>query len=139
MSKATFIRLASVIEECVVDDEFKSELKIRTNKNRTSKATDFRGGEISGETRLAIATIMLSGASYLNLLMVYGVFTSDLHTSFNTVIKWINDTLKIPLVTSLMNEDQAFFQHLSNDFSIDSDEKFAGCIEAIDGLAVKVL
>ena len=128
MSKATFIRLASVIEECVVDDEFKSELKIRTKKNRTSKATDFRGGEISGETRLAIATIMLSGASYLNLLMVYGVFTSDLHTSFNTVIKWINDTLKMPFVTVLMNEDHTFFQHLSNEFCVDSDEKFVGCI-----------
>ena len=84
-------------------------MKIRTNKNRTSKATDFRGGEISGETRLAIAIRMVSGASYLNLLMVYGVCTSDLYTPFNTAIKWINDTLKIPLVTALMNEDQAFF------------------------------
>ena len=70
MSKPTFTKIASVIEECVGDDEFKSELKFRTNKNRTSKATDFRGGEISGETRLAIAIRILSGASYLDLLMV---------------------------------------------------------------------
>ena len=50
MSKATFTKLASTIEEYVGDDEFKSEeLKTRALKKRTSKATDFRGGEISGE------------------------------------------------------------------------------------------
>ena len=137
MSKATFTKLASVLEECVGDDEFKSELEIRTNKNRTRKATDFRGGGISDETRLTIAIRMLSSASYLDLLMVCSVCTSDLYTSFNTAIKWINDALKMPLATALINEDKALFQHLSNGFSVDSDEIFVGCIGAIDGSAVK--
>ena len=48
MNKATFTKLASAIEECVGDNEFKSELKARTNKKRTSKPIDFRKGEISG-------------------------------------------------------------------------------------------
>ena len=103
-------------------------MKTRTKNKRTSKATDFFGGKISGETRLGIAIRMLSGAFYLDLHMVYDVDTGDLHTSFNTVIKWINDTLKMPFVTVLMNEDHTFFQHLSNEFCVDSDEKFVGCI-----------
>ena len=66
---------------------------------------------------------MLSGASYLDPHMIYGVGISDAYTLFNTAIKWINETLKMSVVTALMNEDQVFFQCLSNKFSVDSDEK----------------
>ena len=88
--------------------------------------------------KLAIAIRMLSGASYLDLYMIYSAGTSDLYTSFNTAIKRINDTLKIPLVTALMNEVQAFFQYLLNEFSVVSEEKFVGWIGTIDKLAVKI-
>ena len=45
--------------------------------------------------------------------MIHGVSTAAIYESFKDVTNWINETLSMPLVKVLMEEDEAFFQKLS--------------------------
>jgi hypothetical protein len=53
------------------------------------KGSEFHGGVISGELKLAMTIHMLAGASYLDLLDTYDVGSGSVFTSFHQAISWI--------------------------------------------------
>lgn len=60
------------IKNIVGDHLFKLERIVRGTK-KTKEATDLHGGEISWELRTAVYLIMITGASYLDIIMIYDV------------------------------------------------------------------
>ena len=135
LPQASFYNLCTKIENSIGDELFKSKRKVRPSK-KTQEATDFRGGEISGEVRLAVYLTMMAGASYLDIFMIYDVHNRQIYNSFEMVVGWVNSTFSYPFVMALQNEDHAFFEELSAAFSGDSGGVYTGCIGAIDGLAL---
>ena len=138
MKKISFHKLCLLIETNVGKDVFKSEKHTTNYHSKTEAATNFRGGEISGEIRMAIFLRLLAGASYLDLFMLYDVSTKSVYNSFKKAIYWVNTTLKFRLVQALQEEDKYYFEQLSNSFGLDSQGEFMGCIGALDGLAIKI-
>ena len=55
--------------DCIGGDEFKSESNTKTLK-KTNEAAAFRGGKITGELRMSVFLRFMTGASYLDLLMI---------------------------------------------------------------------
>ena len=137
MQRRSFFKLCALITNCVGDDKFKSETCSRA-KLKTHNATEFRGGEISGELRLGLFLRLMAGSSYLDLLMIYGVSQRSVYLTFQTVTGWVNQTLKFSLVEALKNEDIDYFSQQSDAFSVDSDGTYNGCFGSIDGLAIKI-
>ena len=137
LPRASFYNLCTKIENNIGDQLFKSERKVRPTK-QTQEATNFRGGEISGELRIAIYLRMMAGASYLDIFMIYDVHNGRIYNSFEKVVGWMNDTFSYPFVKALRNEDHRFFEELSEAFSGDSGGVYTGCIGAIDGLALRI-
>ena len=137
LPRASFYKLCTKIENNVGDGVFKTERKVR-DTTKTGKATDFRGGAISGELRTAVYLRMMAGASYLDIFMIYDVRHKQVYDCFKKVVGWMNDTFSYPFVMALRNEDNAFFEQLSEAFSADSNGVYTGCIGAIDGLALRI-
>jgi hypothetical protein len=137
MTRQAFTKLCKKVGDSVGDNIFKSEHKTRP-VTKTTKATLFRGGEVSGEVRLATYLRLMAGASYLDLFMIYDIKKKQIYSSFNKVAEWINNTFTLPLVKALQEKDEAFFEELSKAFSRDSNGVYIGCIGALDGLAVKI-
>ena len=137
MNRSSFVKFCSVIESQVGEDTFRSERKIH-DANQTEAATNFRGGEVSGETRVAILLRLLAGASYLDLFMIYDVSSTTVYRSFQIAMEWVNESFSFPFVEALRDENEVFFNEISHQFSLDSGGEFEGCIGALDGLAVKI-
>jgi hypothetical protein len=100
MPRTTFVKLCTQVSESVGDDVFKSENKTRSRK-KTDNATKFRGGEIFGEVRMAAYLRIMSGASYLDIFMIYDMKTKQIYNSFEKCLGWVNDTFTLPLVKAL--------------------------------------
>lgn len=112
--------------------------------------TEFRpentSGGVGGKVRIAIALRILCGGSYLDLVgRAYGIHSSQsVYNYFHTFIKWMNETFAFPLkglLEGLRQDDIdsiAKLKEISSDFAVDSDNCFAGCIGAIDGLAIRI-
>lgn len=79
MKRESFFKLCWIICDKVGDETFKLENTNGRKRKRTNKATEFHGGEVSGEVKLAIYLRMLSGASYLDVFMIYGVHPSRIY------------------------------------------------------------
>jgi hypothetical protein len=117
MPRKTFVKLCTQVGESVDDDVFKSENKTRSQKKTDNAATKFRGGEISGEVRMAAYLRIMSGASYLDVFMIYDMKTKQIYNSFEKCLGWVNDTFTLPLVKVLhktwMLKNLRSFQKLS--------------------------
>jgi hypothetical protein len=100
MQHRYFYNLSAMISDTIGEDEFKSETTTR-EWTKTSSATDFHGGDISGELRLGIFLRMLAGPSYLELFMIFGVSNSSIYNCFEQATGWINTTLTFRLVEAL--------------------------------------
>jgi hypothetical protein len=139
MPRESFDTLAQIIETSVGSDVFKSELYMMERKAPgTDAAIAQCGGFICGELKLALTLRMLAGASYLDLLMQYGVSPAALYQCFYETINWIESSFEFPLSACLENEDWEYFKETSELFAAASGGAFRGCIGAIDGLAVKI-
>jgi hypothetical protein len=106
---------------------------LSSRRAKTQKANEFKGGVVPGEIKVAMAIRMLAGASYLDLIVTYGITKSFLYSSFFEVIGWINETFSFPLVDALKSKDMAFFQRISHGFANFTSGIIKGCIGAIDG------
>jgi hypothetical protein len=137
MQRKYFYKLTAMISNTIGDDEFKSKTTTR-EWAKTSSATDFHGGDISGEFRLGIFLRMLTGSLYLDLFMIFGVSNSSIYNCFEQATGWINTTLTFRLLEALQKEDLGYLKQLSHAFSHDSNGRFNGCIGALDGLAIKI-
>jgi hypothetical protein len=138
MQRKSFYKLSAMISNTIGDDEFKSETTTTRESTKTRSATDFHGGDISGELRLGIFLRMLAGSSYLDLFMIFGVSNSSIYNCFEQATDWINKTLTFRLVEALQKEDLGYLKQLSHAFSHDSNGRYNGCIGALDGLAIKI-
>jgi hypothetical protein len=137
MPRTTFVKLCTKVGESVGDDIFKSENKTRSRK-KTDNATKFRGGVISGEVRMAAYLRIMSGASYLDVFMIYDMKTKQIYNSFEKCLGWVNDTFTLPLVKALQDKDVKFFEELSEAFSQASNGIYKGCFGSLDGLVLKI-
>ena len=52
---------------------------------------------LSGEIKLALTLQMLSGASYLDLLLSYNISVTSIYDAFEEVLTWINAIFNFPL------------------------------------------
>ena len=50
----------------------------------------------------------------------------------------MNETFSYPFVKALRDEDQEYFEELSEEFSGDSGGVYTGCKGVIDGLALRI-
>jgi hypothetical protein len=126
MQLKSFYKLNALIAKSVGEGKVKSETCTRAEKY-THNATEFRGGEISGEIsgelRLGLLLRLMDGSSYLDLLMIYGISQGAVYQSFQTVTWCFNQTLKFSLVEALQKENINYLRQLSNAFLVDSDGK----------------
>ena len=137
-----------VIEKRVQERIFCSEKFIKEElANGTGRlANIFRahkktsGGFICGEVRLAITLRMLAGASYLDILCIFGVSSKNIHKKFEHVLKyWLcnNSIYKYKLSDILQNEQDMY--NVSKFFASGrSGGILAGVIGALDGWLFKI-
>ena len=72
-----------MVGDCIGDDEFKPESNARPLLlKKTNEATAFCGGEIAGELHMGIFLRFMTGASYLDLLIIYDVSSHHIYNSF---------------------------------------------------------
>jgi hypothetical protein len=144
MPKLTFTRLCNEIKIAVGEDSFKSEAYVLCRgwgpgRERTWCANEFKGGLVPGKIKLAIAIRMLSGASYLDLMVTYGIAKCHVYSIFLEVVGWIKKTFSFPLVNALKTKDETFLQTISDGFANFTSGIFKGCIGAIDGIAIRII
>ena len=133
MSKTQFSDLCSEISKSIGIDNFRPE----------GHCYDF---EACGEIRTAIALRMLCGGSYLDMLgRAFAVKSiSTVYRFFHEFVESTNKTFTWPLVDLLNGLKQgdpdaiAELRAISAQFASDSNGVFAGCIGAIDGLAIRI-
>jgi hypothetical protein len=101
MQQKSFYKLSALIAKSVGEDKFRSETCTRAEKY-THEATEFRGGEISGELRLGLLLRLMTGSSYLDLLMIYGVSQGAVYQSFQTVTGWVIN--RIPVIAPILGQ-----------------------------------
>lgn len=142
MTRESFSRLCKKIERKVGVETFKSEQYLRTRpRPRTAEATDFLGGAISGEMKVALFLRMMAGGSYLDLLFAYGMGTSAVHRIYKDVGKWVNKTLEFPLPKILKmppNQRESALRKIAAGFAALSKGMLYGFIGMLDGLAVRI-
>lgn len=143
MSKETFAKLCNLIKSAVGEESFKSEAYMQSDgwssgHARTRHANDYKGGVVPGEIKVAMAIRMLSGASYLDIIVTYCIDKSVVYNSFLEVIGWINNTFFFPLVHALQTKDITFFESISNGFAYFTSGIFKGCFGAMDGIAIRI-
>jgi hypothetical protein len=145
MHKDSFLKLSDLIESSVGQAVFKSEEWLCSSAPSQEKkkavsnlGTDALGGILSGELKLAITIRLLAGASYLDVLMIFGISKTSLYNVFHEVNVWIVKTLKFPLTDWIVKKNEEALNHLSEAFSEASGGIFRKCIGALDGIAIKI-
>ena len=138
MNKEWFLQLVNKIEATVSPAVFKSEAYLMSNASCTQAATATVGGFISGEVKIALTIRILAGASYLDLMLLYGVKRPSLYRAFHEGIRWINESFTFPLGRWIKDQDTAALNELANGFADRSDGVFFGCIGALDGIAIRI-
>ncbi len=107
-------------------------------RTKTNSASDALGGTISGETKIGIMLRIMAGASYLDLLLVYGVSTASVYSVFHEANAWILATFRFPLVQWIVSKDTEALNRVAEGFSSASGGTFRKCIGALDGVAIKI-
>ena len=140
MKKEWFNDVRDQIIETIGEEIFKTEHYLEENAKLipTTEACNRWGGIVSVEIKLAITIRMLAGASYLDLILSYGIKSAEVYKIFHECKDWINLSFKFPLVDYIKTEDLEALRGISDDFSSRSNGVFTGCIGAIDGLAVRI-
>jgi hypothetical protein len=141
MERSSFDELCTQIKRRIGEENFKGEdwlLSAQGKSRRTVAATDYFGGIISGEIKVAIMIRFLSGGSYLDIGMVYDVSDAAVYKSFHEAIGWIIATFNFPLAEWLEKKDEDALNRVAESFGQATDGAFGKCIGALDGLAVKI-
>lgn len=140
MKKEWFNDVRDAIIDKVGESTFKGEHWLEENARNipTNEACNKWGGIVSGEIKLAVTIRMLAGASYLDLILSYGIKSATIYNVFHECKEWINASFHFPLVDYFKNEDLEALRGISEDFSSRSNGVFTGVIGAIDGLAIRI-
>ena len=81
LTRSAFRKLRALVEQFLLKDEVMAK--------RSS------GGAITGETRLAVTLRLLSGASYLDCALSYGIEWSTIWRVFHETVAVLNRVLKV--------------------------------------------
>jgi DDE superfamily endonuclease len=143
MNRYSFERLCECIIFKVGESVFKSQewmvsVEGQQFATRTNCATDALGGTISGEAKTAIMLRIMAGASYLDLLLIYGVSTASVYSVFHEANAWILATFQFPLVNWIVTKDTEALNSVAEGFSSASGGTFRKCFGALDGVAIKI-
>jgi len=155
MSKECFEKLTQDIINAVGEEEFKSEEYLNTKlhverddvsasnkRKRMFHAHSYTsGGYICGEVKLALTLRLLSGASYLDVAIIYCCgYTYTYEIFHDTLQKWINNDDVIPYAGLKYLDDFVKMKEVAKGFSQTGSHNgiIAGCIGAIDGWLVKI-
>jgi hypothetical protein len=141
MQRASFDKLCDAIITKVGKGVFKSEGWLLSHE-RQHKSVDAAllalGGMVSGEIKLAITLRLLAGASYLDLLAIYGVASKTVYEVFHQCVGWICLTFNFPMAEWIRKKDDKSLNRVAEGFSAATDGVFSPCIGALDGIAIKI-
>ena len=146
MSKTCFEELCDVIRENVGEDEFNSEdhldFNLSGNKRKMFRAHEqSTGGFISGEVKLALSLRLLSGGSYDDLAIIYGVGESHTFKIFHDAMEnWIchDNFHNVNMIKDMLKKDDVM-KEIAADFAAGTTKGvLGGCIGAIDGWLVRI-
>ena len=95
-------------ENCATDEEGEEDGSSETGRRkRTCFATDALGGSLSGELKVAVMLRLLAGASYLDLLLVYGISSASVYSVFHEAIEWVLTSFQFPFLNWIVNKNKA--------------------------------
>jgi hypothetical protein len=140
MSMASFNRLCDLISAQVGPEVFRSENYLSNNLpiHQLHAAHEAIGGYIPGEVKLAMMLRLLAGASYLDLMHIFGVSRATIYREFHVTLKWVNRTFNFALSSLLINKDHHGLKQISHGFASFSNGIFEGIIGALDGIAIRI-
>jgi DDE superfamily endonuclease len=94
------------------------------------------GGRVDPEVRLALTIRMLSGASYLDTMMLFRVASSIIYDIFHRTIASIIRRIAMPCLPFQQNEMQNLALFFTN--SRQPPNPLYGCVAALDGICIEV-
>ena len=136
MDKITVSSICYKIQEKIGVSTFNPECYFKLMEDQvdenSEKVKRINNHFLSGEIKVALTIRLLSGASYLDLLLSYNVAVSTIYDSFGEVLHWINETFNFPLRQWIETHNSEALTNRSNEFAEISDGAFNGVIGAID-------
>jgi len=145
MPRDVFYEVCDKVKDNVGVDNFVPESHVKQLEESGDKVALMakkKGGLISGEAKLGITLRLLAGGSYLDNRLSFKVkFSSQYKILHDVCEKWLDHDSIFPFVLKEMVEgdDVESMKTLSDQFSMRaSDGHFAGCIGAMDGIALKI-
>jgi hypothetical protein len=96
------------------------------------------GGYIPGEVKLAMMRRLLAGASYLDLMHIFGVSWVAIYREFHVMLEWVNRTFNFALSLLLINKDNHGLKQIYHGFASFSNGIFESIIGALDGIAIQI-
>jgi hypothetical protein len=133
MNRCSFDRLC----ECVISKV--GESTFPRSYEAIKNATNALGGVLSGEIKIAIMLCIMAGASYLDVLFVYGISTATVYSVFlHKAAAWMPSTFQSPLMKWIASKDEEALNCFAEGFASASGCVFRKCIGALDGIAIKI-
>jgi DDE superfamily endonuclease len=122
MTPSSFWALLSVLERDLTRDEM--------------MAARSSGGRVEPAIRLALTIRILSGASYLGMMMLFRIAKSTVYEAFHSTIASITKRLAMPGLPSTYGE----LQRIAQDFAISRQplNPLQGCVGAVDGICIEI-
>ena len=134
-----------ILCECVISKVGESTLQSQewllshdATKPSTYHATNALGGIVSGEVKIAIMLRVMAGASYLDVMLSYGVSTATVYSVFHKAAAWMPSTFQFPFIKWITLKDEAALNSVVEGFLSASGGVFRKCIGALDGVAIKI-
>ena len=92
------------------------------------------GVAITGETRLSVTLRLLSGASYLDCALSYGIEWCTIWRVFHETVAVLNRVLKV----KTGYKERSTLERIARGFTISRSSPLYGCIGAIDGIVIAI-
>ena len=150
MPRGCFDQLCETIKNDVGEKAFRSEKYLEDLKTglvgtrierRMYMANSKNGcGYLCGEVKLALALRMLAGGSYLDLSLIFDVYSTSTHRVLKHVVKnWINNSDAVADLNGISYlNDVEEMSRVASQFATRSNGLFTGCIGALDGWLVRI-
>ena len=149
MPKECFDLLCSNIEAAVGAKAFCSHdfintylRSLDTPEGRMRNAAEAINGDyICGEAKVALVLRMMAGASYIDIVLIFGISYSHCYEIFHAVISnWICNDAVLPYLGEMYLTQDNEMGRTANEFATKGRHQgvIAGCIGALDGWLVRI-
>jgi hypothetical protein len=122
MTHATFLALLALLEGDLTRD--------------MRMAARSSGGRVEPAVRLALTVRMLSGASYLDMMMLFRVASSTVYDVFHSTVSSITKRIAMPGLSWVQSELQR--RALAFTTSRQPPNPLYGCVGAVDGICIEI-